>query len=174
LHNETVAQQDLRPENVMIDSNGTVKIVDFGSTQIAGIMEMHLASQAGQMPGTAQFTAPEYFLGESATPRSDLFSLAVIAYQMLTGKLPYGRQVAKCRNRAEQKRLRYEPVQAHRPEIAFWVDKAIRKALQPDPYKRYEDASELVYSLQRPDRAFLGRKPQPLIERKRHGKSPVD
>lgn len=61
--------------------------------------------------------------------------------------------------------MRYEPVQAHRPEIAFWVDKAIRKALQPDPYKRYEDASELVNRLQRPDRAFLGRKPQPLIER---------
>lgn len=165
-HRLEMLHQDLRPENVMIDSNGTVKIIDFGSTQIAGIMEMHLASQAGQMPGTAQFTAPEYLMGESATPRSDLFSLAVIAYQMLTDKLPYGTQVAKCRNRAEQKSLRYEPVQAHRPEIAFWVDEAIiRRALQPDPYKRYEDVSEFVYSLQRPDRAFLGRKPQPFIER---------
>lgn len=164
-HRLEMLHQDLRPENVMIDTAGTVKIIDFGSTQIAGIMEMQAASQAGQMPGTAQFTAPEYFLGESATPRSDLFSLAVIAYQMLTGKLPYGTQVAKCRSRAEQKRLRYEPVQAHRREIAFWVDEAIGKALQIDPFKRYEDVSEFVYALQRPDRAFLGRKPLPLIER---------
>lgn len=164
-HRLEMLHQDLRPENVMIDNNGTVKIIDFGSTQIAGIMEMQAASEASQMPGTAQFTAPEYFLGESGTTRSDLFSLAVIAYQMLTGKLPYGTQVAKCRSWAEQKRLRYEPVQDSRREIPFWVDEAIHKALQPDPFKRYEDVVEFVYSLQRPDQAFLGRKPLPLIER---------
>jgi hypothetical protein len=73
--------------------------------------------------------------------------------------------VAKCRSRAEQKKLRYEPVQVHRPEVPFWVDEAIGKALQPDAFKRYEDVAEFVYSLQRPDRAFLGRKPLPLIER---------
>ena len=164
-HRMEMLHQDLRPDNVMIDSTGTVKIIDFGSTKVAGIMEMTAASTSSEMLGTAQFTAPEYFLGESGSTHSDMFSVAVITYYMLTGKLPYGAQVAKCRTRSEQKKLRYEPLQDSRREIPFWVDEAIRKALHPDPYKRYEDLSEFVFSLHQPDQNFLGKKRLPLIER---------
>ena len=61
------------------------------------------------MVGAALYAAPEYFLGEPGSQRSDIFSLAVIAYQMLTGKLPYGVQIPKTRTRAEQKKLDYTP-----------------------------------------------------------------
>ena len=164
-HRLEMLHQDLRPENVMIDGTGTVKIIDFGSTQVAGIMEMAAATGQSQLLGTAPFTAPEYFLGESGSAQSDLFSLAVLTYYLLTGQLPYGTQVAKCTSRAQQKRLRYAPVQDSRPDIPFWVDEAIRKALQPDPGRRYEDLSEFVFSLHQPDKEFLKTRRLPLIER---------
>ena len=82
--------QDLRPDNIMIDKTGTAKIIDFGSTRIAGIADDDASAAHDDILGTAQYTAPEYFLGEGGSPRSDIFSLGVIAYQMLTGRLPYG------------------------------------------------------------------------------------
>ena len=99
-HRMEMLHQDLRPENIMIDGTGTAKIIDFGSTRIAGIAEDSPSGIDDDILGTVQYTAPEYFLGEGGSARSDIFSLGVIAYQMLTGRLPYGAQVRKSgRNR---------------------------------------------------------------------------
>lgn len=73
-HRLEMLHQDLRPDNVMIDASGTVKIIDFGSTRVAGLMEITTPLPRDHLLGTAQYTAPEYFLGESGTPRSDQFS----------------------------------------------------------------------------------------------------
>jgi serine/threonine protein kinase len=164
-HRLDMLHQDLRPENIMIDSTGTVKIIDFGSTRVAGIIEA--APPAGQedILGTPQYTAPEYFLGETGTPRSDMFSLGVITYQMLTGRLPYGAQVAKARNKAAQARLMYDSVLDDKREIPAWIDMVLRKAVHPDPAKRYEELSEYVYDLRHPNKEFLSRNRTPLIER---------
>ncbi|QUE78027.1 bifunctional protein-serine/threonine kinase/phosphatase [Stutzerimonas stutzeri] len=166
-HRLEMLHQDLRPENIMIDATGTVKIIDFGSTRVAGIMEIASPTERSELLGTAQYTAPEYFLGESGTPRSDMFSLAVITYQMLTGKLPYGLQVAQCRTRAAQNRLSYRPIREHDREVPVpaWIDDVLRKALHPDPYKRYEDLSEFVFELRQPNQAFLNKARPPLMER---------
>ncbi len=166
-HRLEMLHQDLRPENVMIDATGTVKIIDFGSTRVAGILEVASPIERSELLGTAQYTAPEYFLGDSGTPRSDLFSLAVITYQMLTGKLPYGLQVAQCRTRAAQNRLSYRPIRANDQEVPVpaWIDDVLRKALHPDPYKRYEDLSEFVFELRQPNPAFLAKARPPLMER---------
>jgi len=164
-HRLEMLHQDLRPENTMIDATGTVKIIDFGSTRVAGIMEIASPTERSELLGTAQYTAPEYFLGESGTPRSDMFSLAVITYQMLTGKLPYGLQVARCRTRAAQNKLSYRPIREHDRELPAWIDDVLRKALHPDPYKRYEDLSEFVFELRQPNQAFLNKARPPLMER---------
>ncbi|KJH82266.1 bifunctional protein-serine/threonine kinase/phosphatase [Stutzerimonas stutzeri] len=164
-HRLEMLHQDLRPENVMIDATGTVKIIDFGSTRVAGIMEIASPTERSELLGTAQYTAPEYFLGESGTPRSDMFSLAVITYQMLTGKLPYGVQVAQCRTRAAQNKLSYSSIREHDREVPAWIDDVLRKALHPDPYKRYEDLSEFVFELRHPNKAFLNKARPPLMER---------
>ncbi len=76
-HRKEMLHQDVRPDNIMIDNTGTVKIIDFGSTRIAGVAE---AVPAGveEILGTQQYTAPEYFLGDGGTARSDLFSLGVV------------------------------------------------------------------------------------------------
>ena len=164
-HRMEMLHQDLRPNNIMIDKTGTVKIIDFGSTYVAGVTEMSPPTDQNDMLGTAQYSAPEYFLGEAGTTRSDLFSLAVITYQMLSGKLPYGTQVAKCRTKAAQNKLHYQSVLDDQREILAWVDDVLKKALHPNPYKRYEELTEFVYDLHQPNKEFLNKTRPPLMER---------
>jgi serine/threonine protein kinase len=164
-HRMEMLHQDLRPENIMIDRSGTVKIIDFGSTRVAGIAEAATTVAGDDILGTAQYTAPEYFLGEGGSPRSDLFSLAVITYQMLSGRLPYGAQVAKSRTRSAQMKLVYDPVLDDNREIPAWIDGVLRKAVHPNPALRYEELSEFVFDLRHPNRAFLDKARPPLIER---------
>ena len=164
-HRLEMLHQDLRPDNIMIDGTGTVKIIDFGSTKVAGIMEITTPIKQNNRLGTAQYSAPEYFLGENGTSRSDLFSLGVIAYQMLTGNLPYGVQVAKATTKAAQKKLKYSAVSHDDREIPVWIDETLRKAVHPDPYKRYDELSEFLYDLRHPNKKFLSKTRPPLMER---------
>jgi len=165
MHRLEMLHQDLRPQNVLIDSTGTVKIIDFGSTQVAGLMENTSPIERQGMLGTEQYSAPEYFLGEGGTTRSDLYSLGVIAYQMLSGRLPYGASVARTRSKAAQRKLRYVSLLNEERDVPAWVDEAIRKAVQVNPYQRYEALSEFVYDLRHPNPKFLNRPRAPLMER---------
>jgi serine/threonine protein kinase len=164
-HRLEMLHQDLRPANIMIDRTGTVKILDFGSTRVAGITESATLTEQNNLQGTAQYAAPEYFLGEEGTPRSDLFSLGVIAYQMLSGRLPYGAEVAKSKTRADQRKLIYDSVLDDHREIPAWFDDVLRKATHPDPNKRYEELSEFIYDLRHPNKSSLSKARPPLIER---------
>ncbi len=164
-HRLEMLHQDLRPNNIMIDSTGTLKIIDFGSTQVAGVLEISKPVEQSNLLGTAQYTAPEYFLGESGSPRADLFSLGVITYQMLSGKLPYGVQVATSRTRAAQRKLRYKSLPNDERQIPIWVDEAIKKAVHPNPNKRYAELSEFLFDLRNPNQAFLNQSRPPLMER---------
>ena len=164
-HRLEMLHQDLRPANIMIDATGTVKIIDFGATRVAGIAEMEDLVERSDVLGTTQYAAPEYFLGEPGSPRSDLFSLAVITYQMLSGRLPYGAAVAQSRTRAAQRRLHYESVLHDEREIPVWIDEVLRKALHPDPLKRHEALSEYVHDLRHPNPSLLDSARAPLAAR---------
>ncbi|HFE37797.1 MAG TPA: bifunctional protein-serine/threonine kinase/phosphatase [Gammaproteobacteria bacterium] len=164
-HRQEMLHQDIRPDNIMIDDSGTVKIIDFGSTKVAGLTEVATPVSENNILGTAQYTAPEYFLGEAGSPRSDIFSLGVICYQMLSGKHPYGTAVAKSRTKAAQRRLKYRSVLDDKHEIPAWIDEAIKKAVHPDPNKRYEVLSEFIYDLRHPNKTFLSKTRPPLMER---------
>jgi serine/threonine protein kinase len=147
----------------MIDRHGTVKIIDFGAVRVAGLAEMAAARDEGVL-GTTQYAAPEYFTGDAAGERADLFSLGVIAYQMLSGRLPYGAAVARARTRAAQRRLQYLPVLDDDREIPAWIDAVLRKAVAVDPADRYEALSAFVHDLRHPNASLTGRA-HPLIER---------
>jgi serine/threonine protein kinase len=164
-HRMEMLHQDLRPDNVMIDRTGTVKIIDFGSTRVTGVVEASPPVDHDQILGTAQYSAPEYFLGERGTPNSDLFSLGVIAYQMLTGRLPYGPQMATARTRARQRKVHYRPATDGNREVPPWIDGALKRAVHPDPAKRYEELSEFLFDLRRPNPDHLNSAPSPLLER---------
>lgn len=164
LHRLEMVHQDLRPENVMIDEVGHVTLIDFGSVRVVGFAENR--PEQGSAPlGTAAYTAPECFLGEPATPRSDQFSLAVIAYRMLTGTLPYGTQVAKARSRVAQHRLVYRTALSANRELPPWLDEVLKKALHPQPTRRFQALSEFTHELRQPSPAFLRTSRPPLLER---------
>ena len=164
-HRKEMLHQDLRPENIMIDQDGTVKIIDFGSARVAGVVEASPAFDREQVPGTLQYAAPEYFIGEPVSRTSDFFSLGVIAYQMLTAKLPYGAQVSRIKTIGQSKKLRYNNARNFNDNIPEWVDNALRKAVHPDPFKRYETLSELVTDLRTPNPDLPGSATHPLTRR---------
>ncbi len=164
-HRKEMLHQDTRPDNIMIDATGTVKIIDFGSTKITGVAEASPSGIRDDILGTLQYTAPEYFLGEPATSRSDLFSLGVITYQMLTGRLPYGAQAAQARTRAQFGKLRYRTAAHGNREIPVWVDGALERAVHPNPAKRYDSLSEFLYDLRHPNANYVATASAPLIER---------
>jgi serine/threonine protein phosphatase PrpC/predicted Ser/Thr protein kinase len=165
LHRLEMLHQDLKPDNIMIDQNGTVKIIDFGATRVAGIMEVATPIEQLNLLGAAQYAAPEYFLGELGTTQSDLFSLGVIAYQMLSGNLPYGVEVPKTSTKKAQKKLTYKSLTEINKKIPLWLDETLRKALAPDPLKRYGEISEFIFDLENPNPLFLETRTQALIER---------
>lgn len=84
-----MVHQDLKPENIMLTVDGTIKILDFGTVLVAGSNEIISPLDKSIPQGSVNYIAPEYLMGESGNSQSDLFSLAVIVYEMLTGKLPY-------------------------------------------------------------------------------------
>ena len=150
----------------MIDNHGTVKLIDFGAAKVAGIAEAASDDRySHDILGTAQYTAPEYFLGEGGSPRADQYSLAVITYQMLTGTLPYGTEVAKTRTRAAQHKLAYQSALSENRELPVWVDEVLKKALHPSPHKRYPALSEFMFELRAPSTEMLKRAQLPLLER---------
>jgi serine/threonine protein phosphatase PrpC len=162
-HRMEMLHQDLRPANVMIDKTGTAKIIDFGSVSVAGVDERASPDEPSRILGTLQYTAPEYFVGDAGSERADLYSLGVIAYQMLSGRLPYGAEAARVRTRAAQRKLRYDTVLDEQRDIPPWIDAALRKAVHPEPLERYEALSEFVYDLRHPNSELL--RSAPLIAR---------
>lgn len=163
MHRLEMIHQDLKPDNVLIDHNNTLKIIDFGSTRIAGLAETQTVLQHNHIVGTASYSAPEYFRGQSGTTRSDIFSLGVVAYEMFTGRLPFGEIEPE---KAAKKRFVYTSARLYNPEVPEWVDAALEKATQLSPEKRYELLSEFVADLTKPNSSLVGDgQSRPLLER---------
>ncbi len=160
-HRLEMVHRDLKPENIMIDKDDCVVIIDFGSTKIAGIEEIHTPYERNNLLGTLDYSAPEYFLDHSGNNRSDIFSLGVITYEMFTGKLPYGKALSESRI----KRARYTSLKHYRPEIPLWLDSAIQKAVHLTAEKRYEKLSEFVHDISHPNPEFQQQTFQPLMQR---------
>ena len=164
-HRKEMLHQDLRPENLMLDQHGTVKLIDLASTHVAGLTEGTAEARPQAILGSLQYTAPEYFVGGVGTPQSELFSLAVISYQLLTGQLPYGLQVTQLRSPSDLHRLRYVSIRARRPDLPPWLDAVLRRALQPQMAKRQEALSEFVHDLHTPGPQYQQDRTPALIER---------
>lgn len=164
LHRREMLHQDLRPANVLIDAQGTARLIDLASAHVPGL-EAAPDCRPTAIEGTLQYTAPEYLIGQGGDTGSDLFSLAAITYQMLTGQLPYGLQVARLRPGDDPRRLRYLPLAHHRPDLPDWLDAVLRKALHPQPARRQQAVSEFAHDLRAPGPDFQRRRTPPLAER---------
>jgi len=166
MHRRETLHQDLKPANIMIEPDGNAKIIDLGSTFIAGIHEIHVPIERGHKLGTLRFSAPEYRLGHRPSIKSDLFSLGVIAYSMLTGdQHPYGEKYEDCWTLKDFSRLHYIPAARHNPLVPGWIDGALKKAVSINPAHRQEALSEFVTDLRRPNPSYVNPAEMPLIER---------
>jgi serine/threonine protein phosphatase PrpC len=161
-HRQEMIHQDIRPANIMIDASDTVKIIDFGSTFIAGVTT---ANSEEIMRGTIRYSAPEYFLGKLGTQTSDIYSLAVITYQMLSGRFPYGSEIAQANSISAQRKLEYKSIINDDSELPIWIDDTLEKALKVNPLKRYPVLTEFIHDLRQPNKLFLEKSKPPLIQR---------
>jgi serine/threonine protein kinase len=161
-HRQEMIHQDLRPNNIMIDSTNTVKIIDFGSTFIAGVTD---ANTEDVMRGTIRYSAPEYFLGQLGTQQSDIYSLAAITYQMLSGGFPYSNAIAQANSLSAQEKLGYRSLSVKDSELPVWLDYTLKRALHINPLKRYSELSEFIHDIRHPNKTYLAKTKPPLIER---------
>ncbi len=164
-HRQDMVHQDLKPDNIMIDTSGQVKIIDFGSTKVAGITEIASVINPDHPMGTLNYTAPEYMKNEQGTNRSDIFSLGVIVYEMLTGHLPYKEKNVESFTLRSYSDMKYIPARKWRLDIPVWVDAALKKAVAPNPADRYNLLSEFQYDFKTPKRGVNGSDFQPLLQR---------
>ncbi|HEV3093225.1 MAG TPA: protein kinase [Solirubrobacteraceae bacterium] len=138
-HRNGVVHRDVKPGNLLRSREGEVKLADFG---IAKATEQSSITQVGSVLGTAAYLAPEQARGEEAGPRADLYALGVVAYQLISGRLPYE---AASLTELALKQQQEEPamldtlVAACTPELAY----AVARALALDPRDRYESAREM-------------------------------
>jgi len=163
-HRKDTLHQDLKPDNVVVSKKGAV-IVDFGSCWVAGIEELGGPFVRDKILGTMEYSAPEYRYGGEISARADQFSLAVLLYEMLTGKFPYGSAYAKATDIKSFQRLHYISALRHNPLVPDWLDKALEKALNIHPAARYEALSEWLQDIKRPNPRWLSAKQKPLMER---------
>jgi eukaryotic-like serine/threonine-protein kinase len=167
-HRMEMLHQDLKPENIMFDKHGVVKIIDFGSVKIAGIAEITPIDLDGvdNILGTLNYTAPEYHTGQRGSVKSDLYSLAVIIYEMLNGSLPFGEDMPEKPSQGYLANLRYVPSFHHNPMVPIWIDGALKKATSITPGLRYEELSEFLYDLNTPNPSFMRTEDSiPLLQR---------
>jgi len=164
LHRLEMLHRDLKPDNIMIKHDGSVKIIDLGAVKVAGIQEISTPVERFELLGTKNYTAPEYLIGMAGSTKSDLFSLGVIAYEMLTGKLPYGDQSDKNLDWRSISKIKYTSALQHNPMIPLWLDGALEKAVRVDHRMRYDRLSEFYHDLTHPNESFM-MKTLPLVER---------
>ncbi|MDP8990253.1 MAG: serine/threonine protein kinase [Acidobacteriota bacterium] len=140
-HANNIVHRDVKPANLMLTASGTVKVTDFG---IAKMLDDEIGlTSTGMVIGTAQYMSPEQIAAKPATARSDQFSLAVIAYEMLTGQKPFqGNSWASVMHQIMS--VDPPPVRQHRQDLGDEVTTVLRKALSKEPEARYASCREFA------------------------------
>lgn len=165
LHRRDILCQGLHPDNILVDQQGMIKLIDFASCAVPGTDDLPSPLSILRMVGLTPYSAPEYRLNREPGPNADQFSLAVIAYWMLTGQQPYADQMDNFHSRADFSRLEYLPSYQFNPMVPVWLDGALRRALQPNPELRYRRLSEFIYDLKKPNPHYMKEGSIPLAER---------
>jgi eukaryotic-like serine/threonine-protein kinase len=169
IHSQGVVHRDLKPENIMVGPDDSVKLIDFGIASSAGSRRLTFAKLTEAM-GTPDYISPEQVRGKRGDARSDIYSLGVMFYEMLTGKVPFtGPNPFVIMN---ERLLNYPiPPREVNPEISPQLQEIIYRALERDPHKRYPTAHEFALDLEHPEKVGVADRPEILSWRKRQ--SPV-
>ncbi len=143
-HRNGIVHRDIKPHNVLVDGEGRLKVTDFGIAR-AGASQM---TEAGSIIGTAQYLSPEQAKGAPVDQTSDLYSVGIVLYELLTGVVPFTGDTPV---EIAMKHLSAipDPPSAHRSEIPRELDMVVMRALAKDPHERYQTAEELDADLAR-------------------------
>ncbi len=142
-HQRGVVHRDIKPHNVMIDADGRVKVTDFGIAR-AGASEI---TETGSIIGTVQYLSPEQAQGAGVSPRSDLYSIGVMLYELVTGRLPFDGDSAVT---IALKQISEVPIppSALNPAVSPELDAIVLRAMEKDPERRFADAAEFLAALE--------------------------
>lgn len=158
--------QDIKPENIIIDRQGRTRLIDYGTVIIKGIDEISSPLDNSTPQGSVNYVAPEYLLGQKGSHRSDIFSIGVICYEILTGKYPYAERPTSQPMIKGYGELDYHPARHIRTDLPEWVEGCIAKACSANPNRRYHALSEFMYDLNTPNKTFQQEaRSKPLIEK---------
>lgn len=153
LHQQNTVHLDLKPANVLIRDDGSAVLLDFGLSCNAHYPDL-LAEQLRKAVGSPTWIAPEQVVGVRGDPRSDIFAIGVMLYELATGELPFGspRTAGGLRQR-----LWMDPVPPRKlqPELPEWLQEVILRCLEPEAAKRYPSAAHLAFDLRHPEQVTV-------------------
>jgi serine/threonine protein phosphatase PrpC len=159
LHRAGIIHRDIKPDNVILEDNGSLKLIDLGAVRVPALED----SPPADIPGTTAYMAPEMFAGEPGNPGTDIYALGVTLFRAVTGEYPYGNPDATAGPRRERPR----ELSLVRPDLPAWVQGAIGRAIATDPGERYRDMGEFAAELESGPAGtpISARRPRTLYER---------
>jgi nucleotide-binding universal stress UspA family protein len=163
LHEQEAIHLDLKPSNVLLRPSGQAVLIDLGLAAHAHYPDL-LAEELRRPVGSAPYMSPEQVLGVRSDPRSDVFALGVILYELATGRLPFGAPTTPAGLR---KRLFRDPVppRALQPGVPPWLQEIVLRCLEPDARDRYASAAQVAFDLVHPDQVALTERARRLRRR---------
>lgn len=153
VHAQDVIHLDLKPDNVVVKPDGTVALIDFALSHHRNLPDL-LAQERRYAAGSAPYISPEQVLGSRTDPRSDLFSLGVVLYELTTGHLPFGAPLTLAGLRD---RLWIDPPApgVHVADVPPWLQEVILRCLETDAQQRYQSAAHVAFDLRNPQQVPL-------------------
>jgi serine/threonine-protein kinase len=170
IHANGVVHRDLKPENIMVDDNDHIKLIDFGIASDSASRRLTFANFTATL-GTPNYISPEQVKGKRGDSRTDIYSMGVILYEMLSGKLPFTGQSPLA---AMNERLLNHPVppRVANPSISPQLQEILYRALERDPKNRYARARDFLRDLQNPDQVGVEDRPELRNWQKRKSQLP--
>jgi serine/threonine protein phosphatase PrpC len=159
LHRAGLIHRDIKPDNIILETEGSLKLIDLGVVRVPGMEDF----PPEDIPGTIAYMAPEMFSGEPGNEQTDIFSLGVTMYRAFSGgEYPYGNLDAT----SQPRQKRPKPLSEIRPDLPAWLGAALARAIAPDPGQRYRDVTEFAGEMEAgPTRRRMGVGPRTLYER---------
>ena len=159
LHRAGIIHRDIKPDNVILEAGGSLKLIDLGVVRVPGLEEFPPEA----IPGTQAYMAPEMFEGEPGNEATDLYALGVTMFRAFTGEFPYGNLDAT----GPPRRNRPRDFSALRPDLPAWLQAVLARAIAIDPAKRFHDVPEFAFEMEAgPARApSQNHRPRTLYER---------
>ncbi len=159
LHRAGIIHRDIKPDNIILEREGSLKLIDLGVVRVPGLEDF----PPEDIPGTPAYMAPEMFSGEPGNEATDLYALGVTMFRAFTGEYPYGNADATSPSRRD----RPKELCALRPDLPAWLQAVIARAIAVDPAQRFHDVTEFAVELEAgPARAPVAtRRPLTLYER---------